>query len=316
MADIIEISELDCIYLSYDEPQAEEFWAKISANIPWAKRVHGVKGSDAAHKAAANASDTDRFILIDGDNLPQWDFFNQQLRLTDTNKDCVFRWRAYNHVNGLCYGNGGLSSWTKEFVLNMQTHEATNGSEETVVEFCFDDRYWAMHDVWSTTYPNGDSFHAWRAGFREGVKLCLDRGRRPEAHEFETATWEGNRHNLAIWCTVGADVEYGDWAILGARQGAVMTMFEDHWDYTAVRDFDRLEELYKHHFPTHVLDPDLSDSYLNTLTKRLGMNIVDLTPEQSAWYKKYNRKYENVDIMLPERDYQRALNEVSKQFWR
>ena len=74
--DIIDVADLDCIYLSYDEPQKEEFWIKIKNMVPWAKRVDGVKGSDAAHKAAAVASDTERFILIDGDNMPDEKFFN------------------------------------------------------------------------------------------------------------------------------------------------------------------------------------------------------------------------------------------------
>ena len=65
----IDIADLDCIYLSYDEPQREEFWIKIRNMVPWARRVDGVRGSEAAHKAAAHASSTDRFILIDGDNL-------------------------------------------------------------------------------------------------------------------------------------------------------------------------------------------------------------------------------------------------------
>ena len=52
----IDTADLDCIYLSYDEPQKEEFWIKIRNMVPWAKRVDGVKGSDAAHKAAADAS--------------------------------------------------------------------------------------------------------------------------------------------------------------------------------------------------------------------------------------------------------------------
>ncbi len=63
----VDIADLDCIYLSYDEPQREEFWIKIRNMVPWARRVDGVLGSDAAHKAAAQASSTDRFILIDGD---------------------------------------------------------------------------------------------------------------------------------------------------------------------------------------------------------------------------------------------------------
>ena len=76
---IVDVADLDCIYLSYDEPQKELFWLQIYDMVPYAKRVDGVKGSDAAHKAAAEASDTERFILIDGDNMPQPDFFNIQL---------------------------------------------------------------------------------------------------------------------------------------------------------------------------------------------------------------------------------------------
>ena len=80
---IICIADLDTIFLSYDEPAKEEFWLKIKNMVPWAKRVDGVKGSDAAHKAAGEASDTERFILIDGDNLPNEEFFNIQLDFTD-----------------------------------------------------------------------------------------------------------------------------------------------------------------------------------------------------------------------------------------
>ena len=134
----IDIADLDCIYLSYDEPQKEEFWVKIRNMVPWAKRVDGVKGSDAAHKAAAAASDTERFVLIDGDNLPDERFFNLTLDLKDEQYErAVFRWRARNHINGLMYGNGGLSSWTRTFVNNMQTHENTDGTAENDVEFCF-----------------------------------------------------------------------------------------------------------------------------------------------------------------------------------
>jgi hypothetical protein len=309
MTEIIDITELDCIYLTYDEPQADDFYARIRSNIPWVKRIHGVKGSDAAHKAAAAASETNRFILIDGDNLPHWDFFNEQLRLNEVNKDCVFRWRAVNYVNGLTYGNGGISSWTKDFVNNMRTHEATDGIDQTLVEFCFEDQYWAMHDVYSTTHPHGDRYHAWRAGFREGVKLCLDRGRRPTPAEFEN-TWRGNRKNLEIWCSVGNDVDYGDWAIMGARYGAWKVMFDDSWDYTEVRDFDKLTEIYENFNDSYIED------YTLTLTKRLGLDIVHLSAEQSAWYKAHRPPHVNVDIMLPERDFNKAINDTARQLWR
>jgi len=305
MTEIVDVSELDCIYLSYDEPQANEFFIKIRSQIPWIKRIHGVKGSDAAHKAAAAASDTERFILIDGDNMPNWNFFHEQLRIDHTNDECVFRWRAKNIINGLTYGNGGISSWTKTFVNNMRSHEATNGTDATQVEFCFDNKYWAMHDVYSTTYPNQSRYHAWRAGFREGVKMCLDQGRRLTPAEFESA-WYGNRHNLEIWCTVGNDVEYGDWSIMGARYGAWRVMFDSAWDHTEVRDFDKLTEIYENFNDTYIED------YTAALTNRLGLNIVHLSSEQSAWYKAHQTEYKNVDIMLPERDYNRVINDTAR----
>ena len=70
----IDIADLDCVYLSYDEPQKEKFWVQIQNIVPWAKRVDGVKGSDAAHKACAEASDTERFITVDGDTKIEQDF--------------------------------------------------------------------------------------------------------------------------------------------------------------------------------------------------------------------------------------------------
>jgi len=64
----IKIADIDIFYLSYDEPNKQEHWADIKNKVPWAKWVDGVEGSDAAHKACANKSDTDRFITVDGDN--------------------------------------------------------------------------------------------------------------------------------------------------------------------------------------------------------------------------------------------------------
>ena len=296
----IDIADLDCIFLTYDEPQREEFWVKIKNMVPWAKRVDGVKGSDAAHKAAALASDTERFILIDGDNLPNASFFNQTLNFpTPDYEQAVFRWRARNHVNGLMYGNGGLSSWTKTFVAAMQTHEATDGRTETQVEFCFDPAYWAMHDCYSKTYPNGSPFQAWRAGFREGVKMSLQRGRRPTIEEFKTQVLR-NLDNLTIWHNVGSDVENGEWAIAGSRQGTYMTMLTN-WDHTQVQDFDALADLWE----------TVKDSQPRILANQLGpelgtqldLPMAILEAEQSAFFKHhYRSNWHNQGIMVREID--------------
>jgi hypothetical protein len=299
--EIIDIADLDVIFLTYDEPKKEEFWIRIQNMVPWAKRVDGVLGSDAAHKAAADSSDTERFILIDGDNIPDAAFFNQQLTLDENNRNCVFRWRAKNNINGLMYGNGGLSSWPKDFVYNMRTHEATDGTDETLVEFCFHPKYWAMADCFSTTYPNGSPFQAWRAGFREGVKMCLDRGTRPSLAEFESRIVSRNYDNLCIWQTVGMDVENGDWAIYGARLGTYLTMLEPDWDYTEVQDFNKLEQLWQ----KYSTDEYYSDEFLyeldQALTVRLGLPITTLMPEQSKFFKHhYKSQFKNKGVMTRE----------------
>ena len=287
---IIDVADLDCIFLTYDEPKKEEFWIKIQNMVPWAKRVDGVKGSDAAHKAAADASDTDRFVLIDGDNIPDPEFFNLQLSLDDHNSDCVFRWRARNVVNGLMYGNGGMSCWTKDFVYNMRTHEATDGTDANDVEFCFYPNYWAMADCYSTTYPNGSEFQSWRAGFREGVKMCLDRGTKPTVQEFEQRVNNRNYDHLSIWQTVGADVDNGFWAIYGARLGTYMIMLEE-WDHRQVQDFDVLAQLWDSFKQD---GPDQCRSVGDTLRTRLGMPIVDMDPAESQFFKHhYKSQFKN-----------------------
>lgn len=298
---MIDIADLDCIYLSYDEPEKEEFWVKIRNMIPWATRVDGVKGSDAAHKAAAEASTTERFILIDGDNLPDERFFNLTMEFPDEQwEQAVFRWRARNHINGLMYGNGGLSSWTRTFVQNMKTHENTDGRDETVVEFCFDPLYWAMHDCYSTTYPNGSAKHAWRAGFREGVKMCLDKGRRPSVAEFRDRVHRRNLDHLTIWHNVGDDVDDGIWAIMGARMGTGMTMLTD-WDYRGVQSFDALEKLWA--VECYVDPYEAADTWATGLKNQLDLPMNILTPEQSQFFKHhYRSNWTNRGIMTREID--------------
>jgi hypothetical protein len=300
MTEIVDIADLDCIFLTYDEPLREEFWIQVKNIVPWAQRVDGVKGSDAAHKAAAAASSTERFILIDGDNIPDEEFFNQQLTINEENKNHVFRWRARNHVNGLCYGNGGLSSWTRTFVENMRTHENTDGRDESLVEFCFEAGYWAMHDCWSTTYPNGDAYQAWRAGFREGVKMCLDRGARPLVSDFKDRVYHRNLDHLMIWHNVGRDVDYGAWCIAGARQGTYMTMLTN-WDYRQVQDFDALAELWltvKDHQADLVADRVAID-----LNNQLDLPMLTMGVDESRFFKHhYSSIRRNRGVMLREID--------------
>jgi hypothetical protein len=307
----VDVADLDCIYLSYDEPQKEEFWIKIKNMIPWARRVDGVKGSDAAHKAAALASATERFILIDGDNMPNMEFFNLTLDFTDKPieyQQAQYRWRAVNAINGLRYGNGGMSSWTKEYVMNMRTHEASDGNDTHTVDFCLDydnTLYWSMYDCYSTTYPNYTPFQAWRAGFREGVKMCLVNGKKPEIDEFKRNVPGRNLNNLTIWHNVGMDVENGDWAIYGARYGTYMAMLE-HWNVKDVQWFDNLLKIYESIKDVNPIQN--AESIGSVLRDKLNLPICTLSAEQSRFFKRhYNGDKYNLGVLVREIDVIRKI---------
>lgn len=311
--DIVDVADLDCIYLSYDEPQKEEFWLKIKNMVPWAKRVDGVKGSDAAHKAAGLASDTERFILIDGDNMPDESFFNIQLDFTSRDEQFLkaqFRWKAVNAINGLRYGNGGMSSWTKTYVREMKTHEnQTDGDVSRIADFCLDSTdnlYWSMHDCYSTTYPNYTPFQAWRAGFREGVKMCLYKGGKPDIQMFKEMVAMRNMNNLTIWHNVGADVENGMWAIYGARLGTYMTMLTD-WDHASVQWFDNYITMWEEQ--EYNRDPEREAILLGAaLSDKLGLPMCTLNTSQSKFFKRhYKADFRNLGPLVTEMDVIRKI---------
>jgi hypothetical protein len=282
----IKIIEQDIIFLSYDEPNAEKNYADLLTKAPWAKRVHGVKGSDAAHKACAALSETEYFVTVDADNIVDPKFIEvevdlESLGLTSEN---VFSWCGQIHVNGLMYGNGGLKMWTRKFVNEMRTHENAELSDvKGKVEFCFDERYYQFNENYSESFTNYTPFQAWRAGFREGVKMSLDQG--AKVNDLKKIWWQ-NYHRLLTWCSVGADVEHGIWSILGAREGCYMTMFTD-WDYGNVRDFEWLTNRWD---TTHALaEPESITDYINFLGKKLikdgHLEIANLDPAGSRFFK-------------------------------
>ena len=292
MSNIFRVLDYDIIYLSYDEPNAERNYADLCQKVPWAKRVHGVKGSDSAHKACAELSETDRFITVDGDNIIDEKFINQEHTFKEDSglEHCVISWAAENQINGLIYGNGGIKCWPKNHVLRMRTHENADPKNiQAQIEFCWDTRYIQMEGCFSKIMNNGSRQQAWRAGFREGVKMALDQGIKPKTtDDFLKLHWK-NLHRLWIWLTVGADVDNGLWAIYGARLGLYKTMLTD-WDYVNVRDFEYLNELWDY-TKTEVTEDNLFEKIQN-LGKELIFELqtpISATPldyEQSKFFKK------------------------------
>ena len=246
MSNLVSINDFDIVYISYDEPNADENYADLLDKCPWAKRSHGVWGSDAAHKAAAAMSETERFITVDADNIVTEDFFNVELDMDKIGENHVISFAAKNKINGLVYGNGGIKMWPVDVVNRMRTHEAAPATDKRAqVDFCWNIQYIQMNNWYSWVHNNGSPLQAWRAGFREGVKMGLENGDVVDPGALKRIHRE-NYRRLMVWMTVGEDTTNGLWAIYGARLGAYMTnVTRKDWDWKNVRDFDWLTKYFE-----------------------------------------------------------------------
>ena len=201
----MKIKELDFVFISYDEPNADSNFQHLASLVPQAQRVHGVRGYDRAHKVAAVLARTPNFIIVDGDCRIRAEFveseYNFQPGVDLSNS--VISWCSLNNINGLAYGNGGIKCWPRQHLLNIKSHELN----DTVDFDC--EGYLQMNSVAGDTYITGSPLQAWRAGYREGVKLALlTRVPNPDVD---------NERRLWQWCHIGLDVPHGMWAIAGAR---------------------------------------------------------------------------------------------------
>ena len=298
--------EFDVIFLSYDEPNADLHYADLCAKVPWAKRIHGVKGSDHAHKAAAELSETEWFITVDADNIVDPAFFNLELDMTDP-KILVYGWCGRNSINGLRYGNGGLKIWRRDFVLNMKTHENST-SDRAQVDFCWEDGYRNFPRVYSESIITGSPFQAWRAGFREGVKMTLLDGVKVPPQEIQERIWWHNIHRLRMWSTVGAHIENGIYAVYGARLGTWLANCTE-WNYVEVRDFEILRGIWNQYGrPYQEVNGEGLVEEIKNLGDKIKINLGLDWPWLDAEQSNYTLNLYDETIMLGLTYYRDAAN--------
>lgn len=281
----------DIFFITYDEPHRDIFWEALKIRLPRAKRIHGLKGFDTAYKACASASDTDRFFTIDGDNEVTDDFLALDLSTHNPPENAVLSWSAKNIVNGLSYGNGGIKCWPRTVTSEMRTHEFAN-DEDGAVDFCFQLNYLQMPGTLSIVRTNGTPYQAFRAGFREGVKMLLEKGRRPPFHTqlnkaeiIKNHVWHENLNRLRIWCSIGADVENGLWSIFGASVGAKMLCLSD-WNYQLIRDYDWFDTFWLEQPKLNENELSLAIDVLHAdLNFELGLGVKLLDSASSIFFK-------------------------------
>tara|TARA_B100001094_G_C18178816_1_gene799588 strand:- start:2037 stop:2744 length:708 start_codon:yes stop_codon:yes gene_type:complete len=229
---------LDVVQISYHEPYADDNFELLKLFAPLAKRVQGVKGIFDAHKAAAEIAETQNFYVIDADAIID-EQFNFKFR-PNPNKEqwpgvyeseCVYVWRSQNPVNDLLYGYGGAKLFPRKAMLEAQDWSV---DMTTTIGCPFVPKY----QISNITAFNTDPFNAWRSAFRECTKLASSAI--PDSDNTD------NEYRLKVWQTKGKDKQFGEYAILGAKQGADFGYeYRNKKDIlNNINDFDWLKEVF------------------------------------------------------------------------
>ena len=197
------MAAFDIVFISYNEPNAEENYSKLLSRFPNVKRVHGVKRIHQAHIEAAKLSSTDLFWVVDGDAIIE-DNFDFRFAVNFHMRNAVHVWRSRNPINDLEYGYGGVKLLPRNLTLNM---DVTSADMTTSISRNFR----VIDRVSNVTAFNTDPFNTWKSAFRECVKLS--------SRTIDRQNDEETIKRLDVWCSVGKDKVFGEYAIRGAKEG-------------------------------------------------------------------------------------------------
>ena len=220
----------DVVFISYQEPDADDNYANLLKKVPNAKRIHGVKGIHQAHIQAAMLCNTPMFWIVDGDAKIVDDFnFDYQVPAWQYNH--VHVWRSKNPVNGLVYGYGGIKLFPRQETIDMDTSKPDMTTS-------ISDKFVAVKTVSNITGFNTGEFETWKSAFRECCKLSskvIDRQKDVETNK-----------RLKIWTSIGRDKPFGEYALRGAKAGMLYgtTHKGDVAALKKINDFEWLEEQF------------------------------------------------------------------------
>ena len=217
----------DIIFISYNEPHADNNWNNLKTRFPYAKRVNGIKGIHQAHIEAAKIANTNMFWVVDADAIIDNNFDFSYVPSIDE-QTYVHVYTSINPINDLQYGYGGVKLLPKELTINM---DVNNTDMTTSISKNFK----LMDEISNITAFNTGPFETWKSAFRECAKLAskiIVRQNEEETNE-----------RLETWTTVGHDREFGEYAIRGARAGMEFGLSSGN-DIQLINDFEWLKEKF------------------------------------------------------------------------
>lgn len=220
----------DIVFISYQEPNADQNYAALKTRFPLAKRVQGVKGIHQAHIKAAEKSFTKMFWVVDGD-AQILDSFNFDYEVPDHQLDHVHVWKSKNPINGLAYGYGGVKLLPKQLTIDMDINSADMTTS-------ISPHFKSMPSISNITVFNTDPFSTWRSAFRECVKLASKLIQGQVDNETE--------ERLQAWLHPIPDAFFRSEAKRGAEEGRVYgKLYKDNLEaLRTINDFEWLKEQF------------------------------------------------------------------------
>jgi len=221
----------DIVFISNNEPNADENWHILTKRFFTSKRVNGIKGIHEAHKRAAKMAFTKMFWAVDGD-ARILDTFNFNYEVPVYDEDCVHIFHSRNPINELEYGYGAVKLLPRKLTLEMPTSslDMTLGISNQIK---------MISEVSNITHFNVDEFSTWRSAFRECVKLTLNVLQKKDNDE--------SLQRLNTWCEIGLDKPFGKYSIQGARDGKnyALVNCENIEALKLINDFEWLRNRFK-----------------------------------------------------------------------
>ena len=113
--------------------------------------------------------------------------------------------------------------------------------------------------------------------------MSLDQGKHIPPQNFTRTIQGSNLRILTTWMTVGADVEYGKYAMLGARMGCYSTTVDSN-EFIQIRVLDKMADLFANALVEDKVDEDL-EVYGNSIRQRIDVPCADFDEHQSKFFK-------------------------------
>lgn len=275
------------VFISYDEPNAEQNWQSLVKRFPHAIRVHGVDGILAAHSKAASIASTGNFFVVDGDTEIV-ETFHFEIPTTKYDMDhYVHIWKSRNASNGLEYGYGGV----KLFHLNMFKDVEQYVDMTTILG----DGVKLIDEVAGITRFNSSEFHAFRGAYREGTKLSSGIIRNQDDDE--------SAERLDVWCNY-AEGEYADYVLGGAALGREHGI-ANAGDVDKLQVINKFDEIYKlfRKFKMHKKEKELLHEKYNKIDTRTITNLTGVLYQ------------DDLNITLSEVRDMLSFDELLSKFW-